>query len=280
VSSIQRIKHHRRKEGAMQSKTALLMSAFPLVAEQPVFCGSKARTWTADNHKAIVDLATGKVFSIVSQDYRLIRHEDAIEFIEEAIQKNLGAYVTNTSFYNDGGRMLHSFRFPGISVQIDRGDSVSLELHLFNSYDMTWPFIVLLGAFRLVCSNGLVIGKKYYQFRKRHIFHLADVGLEADLCRSIGQFHLQAKEWRKWAEISMTMKVFDRVMRTMQFGARATEEIEERIWCENGNPQGNVPLVTLWAFYNVLTWYITHRVASLNRRVELENRLRLATRNM
>lgn len=261
----------------MQSNTALLSSAFPMVAEQPVFCGSKAKSWTADNHKAIVDLATGKVFSIVSQDYRLIRHEDAIEFIEGAIQKNpeLGAYITTTSFYNDGGRMLHAFRFPGISVQIDRGDSVSLELHLFNSYDMTWPVVVLLGAFRLVCANGLVIGKKYYQFRKRHVFRLEDIGLEANLERSIGRFTLQAKEWRKWAEIPMTMAVYDRVMRSMQFGVQAAGEIEERIWNENGYPQGNAPLVTLWAFYNVLTWYITHRVASLNRRVEVENKLRV-----
>ena len=77
----------------------------------------------------------------------------------------------------------------------------------------------------------------------------------------------------------MTMTVYDRVMGAMRLGARATEEIEERIWHENG-PQGDAPFLTLWAFFNVLTWYITHRVASLNRRVELGNRLRVAIRNM
>ena len=262
----------------MQNNIAPKGSVFPLVAEQPVFCGPKDKPWPAGKHKAIVDLATGKVFSIVSRDYRLIRHEDAIGFLEKAIRKNpdLGAYVTTTSFYNDGGRMFHVFRFPGISVRIDQGDVVNLELHLFNSYDLTWPFIVLVGGFRLVCSNGLVVGKKFYQFRRRHVFSLEDVGLEADLGRSIDQFTLQAGEWREWTEVPMTMTVYDRVMGAMQLGARATEEIEERIWNENGYSQGNVPLVSLWAFFNVLTWYITHRVASLNRRVELGNRLRAA----
>jgi len=34
--------------------------------------------------------------------------------------------------------------------------------------------------------------------------------------------------------------------------------------------------MSLWVFYNVLTWYITHRAASLNHRVEMERRLRMA----
>ena len=71
----------------MQDNIAPKGSTFPLVAEQPVFCGPKDKPWPAGKHKAIVDLATGKVFSIVSRDYRLIRHEDAIEFLEKAIQR-------------------------------------------------------------------------------------------------------------------------------------------------------------------------------------------------
>ena len=73
----------------MQDNIAPKGSVFPLVAEQPVFCGPKDKPWPAGKHKAIVDLATGKVFSIVSRDYRLIRHEDAIGFLEKAIQKTI-----------------------------------------------------------------------------------------------------------------------------------------------------------------------------------------------
>jgi hypothetical protein len=225
-----------------------------------------------------VDLNTGKVFSVVSNDYRLIKHEEAIEMVEGILHKtpSMAGYVVTTDFYNDGGRMRRKYRFPGITVQVREGDSINLEFHLYNSYDISWPFIVLLGAFRLVCANGLVIGKRYYHFRKRHVFRLEDVGLEVDLDRSIGQFNLQAKEWRKWAEIPMRMAVYDRVMRSMQFGTRAEGEIEEKIWEGIGASQAGVPLISVWTFYNVLTWYITHRVASLNRRVNFEHRLRIA----
>ena len=246
--------------------------------EQPVRWGKDGKLQRAKDHKAIVDLNTGKVFSIVSNDYRLIRHEQAIEKVERFIHGHnlMSGYVVDTEFFNDRGRMRRTYRFPSISVQISKDDTVCLTLHLFNSYDLTWPFIVLVGAFRFVCANGLVIGTKYYQFRKRHVFYLEDVGLEADLYRSIRKFNLQAQEWRNWAEIPMTMAVYDRVMRAMQFGVRAVEEIEDQLW--DGDPSAEGPkLISLWAFYNVLTWYISHRAVSLNHRVEMENKLRMAT---
>lgn len=257
----------------------LVEPSFPQVAEQPVRWGKDGRLQMAKDHKAIVDLRTGKVFSIVSNDYRLIRHEQAIEKVERFIHgcNLMSGYVVDTEFYNDGGRMRRTYRFPSISVQIGRDDAVCLTLHLFNSYDLTWPFLVLVGAFRFVCANGLVVGKKFYHFRRRHIFQLEDVGLETELSRSIKQFNLQAKEWCEWAKSAMTMKVYDKVMGSMQFGARAVEEIEYQLWGGEPLAEEGAKLITLWTFYNVLTWYITHRVAALNRRVELENRMRFAT---
>jgi hypothetical protein len=250
--------------------------SFPQVAEQPVRWGMDGRLQKAKDHKAIVDLSTGKIFSIVSNDYRLIRHEEAIDKVERFIHGHnlMSGYVVDTEFYNDSGRMRRTYRFPSISVKIGKDDDVCLTLHLFNSYDLTWPFIVLVGAFRSVCANGLVVGKKFYQFRKRHIFHLEDVGLERDLGRSIKQFDLQAREWGEWAKSAMTMKVYDKVMGSMQFGARALEEIEDQLWGGEPPAEKGAKLITLWAFYNVLTWHITHRISSLNRRFEMENRLR------
>jgi integrase len=57
--------------------------------------------------------------------------------------------------------MRRGYVFPDITVEISSGDDINPELQLFNSYDTTWPFIVILGAFRLICTNGLVIGKKF-----------------------------------------------------------------------------------------------------------------------
>lgn len=63
----------------------------------------------------------------------------------------------------------------------------------------------------------------------------------------------------------------------MKLGKNATEEIQYQINHDaSGYDDDNFAVMSLWIFYNVLTWYITHQAVSLNHRVEMENRLRAA----
>jgi hypothetical protein len=256
----------------------LLESPFPEVSEQSVKWGEGHILKLANMHKAIVDINTGKVFSIVSKDYKLIRHEEAIEEVEKAIESHVdfGRYDVSTEFYNDGGRMRRTYRFPEITVNITPHDAVNLELHLFNSYDTTWPFIVILGAFRLVCSNGLVVGKKFFHFRRRHVFDLAEVALLNNLSESICQFRKQGQSWQRLTSIPLTKEVYVKVMETMKLGKNAVEAIQDEAQKSVSLSEEGMPLATLWFFYNLLTWYVSFRAVSLNHRVEMENRLRAA----
>jgi hypothetical protein len=80
--------------------------------------------------------------------------------------EDLGACTVSIEFYNAFGRMRTAYCFHEIKVDLTEGDPVNPEIHLFNSYDVSWPFTLILGAFRMVCSNGLVIGKKFLHIRK------------------------------------------------------------------------------------------------------------------
>lgn len=253
---------------------------FPEIEEQPVSWGYFRDFHSADRHKAIVDQDTGKLFSIVSQDYKLVRHEQAIDQIEEAIHKTpgFGEYKVTTEFYNDGGRMRRKYVFSEISVSIEGNDRVNPEIQLFNSYDTTWPFIVLLGAFRLVCTNGLVVGEKFLHFRKRHVFDFDQIRLNEQVSTALKRFELQTEEWKKWTNRLLTVAVYNQVIAAMKFGKKAAGEIEERAFQEADgyDDYNDFPVIKLWAFFNILTWYITHRTVSLNHRVEMEGRLRSA----
>jgi len=261
-----------------EEKSNLAVISFPEVSEVPVSWG-EINLQRASNYKAIVNPETGKVYSIVSQDYKLIRHEDAVQRIESTIDENLelGKYKTDTEFYNDGARMRMIYRFYKKSVEIKKGDNVNPELHLFNSYDTTWPFIVLIGAFRIVCTNGLVVGEKFLHFRKRHVYDFDQMDIKEQVSTALKRFNLQTKQWKRWAELRLTEKTYTKVMNAMKFGKKAMENIEERTAQEaEGFADNGFPIMNLWIFYNVLTWYITHRAVSLNHRVELERRLRSA----
>ena len=251
--------------------------SFPEVSEMPVFWGKTNQR--ASNYKAIVNPESGKVYSIVSKDYKLIRHEDAVQRIESAIDENLklGKYKSDTKFYNDEARMCRTYRFYEKSVEIKKSDRVNPELHLFNSYDTTWPFIVLIGAFRFVCANGLVVGDKYLYLRKRHVYDFEQMDIKEQVSTALKRFNLQTNQWKRWTECRLTEKIYTNVMKTMKFGKKAMDEIENRTAQEAKDFADNgFPIMNLWIFYNVLTWYITHRTVSLNHRVELERRLRLA----
>lgn len=264
-----------------QEKRCLAAVSFPEVSEVPVSWG-EINLQRADKYKAIVNPVTEKVYSIVSKDYKLIRHEDAIQRIESTIDENLelGKYITSTKFYNDGGRMRRTYRFYEKAVEIKKGDKVNPELHLFNSYDTTWPFIVLIGAFRFVCANGLVVGDKYLYLRKRHVYDFEQMDIKEQVSTALNGFNLQTNQWKRWTELRLTEKTYTKVMKTMKFGKKAMEEIENRTDQEAKDFADNgFPIMNLWIFYNVLTWYITHRAVSLNHRVEMERRLRSAMKH-
>jgi hypothetical protein len=261
-----------------QEKSILAAVPFPQVTEVPVSWG-EINLQRADKYKAVVNPVTEKVFSIVSKDYKLIRHEDAVQRIESAINKNrnLGKYITRTKFYNHGGRMCRTYRFYKKSVEIKKGDTINPQLHLFNSYDVTWPFIVIIGAFRFVCANGLVVGEKYLHIRKRHVYHFDQMDIEEQVATALKRFNLQTNQWKRWTEIKLNEKIYANVMKAMKFGKKAVAKIESRSEREaEGLTDNGFPIMNLWIFFNILTWYITHHAVSLNHRVEMERRLRSA----
>jgi hypothetical protein len=254
--------------------------SFPEVGETPVSWG-ELNPQRADNYKAIVNPESGKVFSIVSNDYKLIRHEEAVQQIENALNERpeLNHYKIKTCFYNEGARMCRSYCFNEILVTIGPGDAVNPELQLFNSYDTKWPFIVILGAFRIVCLNGLVVREKYLHLRKRHIYHFDQMEVKEQVSTALKRFNLQTKQWKRWVELRLNEKIYRNVTKSMKFGKKAMENIKERAAKEaEGFTDNGFPIMNLWIFYNILTWYITHRAVSLNHRVEMERRLRSAMR--
>jgi len=254
--------------------------SFPEVNEVPVSWGEMDLR-RANNYKAIVNPEIEKVYSIVSKDYKLIRHEDASQRIESIIDQNheLGKYKILTKFYNDGARMRRTYRFYEISVEIKSGDTIHPELQLFNSYDTTWPFIVILGAYRVVCSNGLVVGEQYLHFRKRHVYDFEQMDIKKQVDTALKRLKLQTNKWKRWTEFKLTKQIYENVINVMKFGKKAMEEIEHRTAQEaKGFADNGLPIMNLWIFFNILTWYITHRAVSLNHRTEMEKRLRSAMR--
>ena len=179
--------------------------------------------------------------------------------------------------YGHGARMRRLYRLSEVKVEIQPGDSINPELQLLNSYDTAWSFILLLGAFRIVCSNGLVVGKQFLRLKKRHVADFEKIDLQERISTALMQLTSQCDQWKRWAENQLTDQTYDKVLSAMDFSKKALVEIRRRLAQEaKGFSENGIPIMSLWIFFNVLTWYITHRTVSLNHRVEMERRLRSA----
>jgi len=118
---------------------------------------------------------------IVSKSYQLLQHTEVLDFACAVLGKAnlpLDQVQAELRLTEYGERMELSLRLPE-QYAFDPGDGhpMALRLECWNSVDGSTRFRVLMGWFRLVCSNGLIIGVTHSDYR-RHVgdFQLADIG--------------------------------------------------------------------------------------------------------
>ena len=141
-----------------------------------------------------------------------------------------------------------TYCFHEIEARIAVNDTVNPEDHLLNSYDISWPYTLILGAFRLICSNGLVIRKKFLHIRKRHVYEIDELDLEDQITTALKRFHRQTNQWKRWAVMPLKADEYQRIMKSMKFGKKATEDIEYRVRQDASGFVDRYPIMSMWIF--------------------------------
>lgn len=113
---------------------------------------------------------------IVSNTYTLAQHRDVANKCIEGI-KNTGVEISALQFELGltelGEWMNFRIYFPAQFDHVPKeGDKLKLRLECFNSVDGSSRLVILLGWFRLVCSNGMIIGETKTEVRDIHNSHL------------------------------------------------------------------------------------------------------------
>lgn len=139
---------------------------------------------------------------VVSKDYSLVPHSAVLNVATDALEAaqiktaDVKAELTITEC---GERMALSLYLPK-KFAFDPGDGHPLDLRLecFNSVDGSTRFRALMGWFRLVCSNGLIIGVTRSDVRRRHVgdIRLEDVG--AVLTSGIEESEKEKSNFVRW----------------------------------------------------------------------------------
>lgn len=147
---------------------------------------------------------------VVSKDYTLVQHTAVLDVASRALDAasialaDVHAEVKITEY---GERMALSLFLPD-KYRFDPGDGhpMALRLECVNSVDGSTRFRALMGWFRFVCGNGLIVGVTRSDIRRRHVgdLQLQDIGkvLSLGLKESIAE----KKNFETWRTAPITQR--------------------------------------------------------------------------
>lgn len=216
-------------------------------------------------HKAIYkyehEQQTGQLIdvplAVVGKGYNVVQNEELFKAAERQMLHTLshaeltGMIVEDKMSY--GGRLCSKeYRFPAIRVQINETSELDFRICIVNGFGGS-SLRLLIGAWELLCSNGMVIGE-YQGMYHRHTKGLRISDIAAQVENGIKAFYRNARTWRVWAKRAVrdedVKDYFDSLPNLSQSRA-------ERLFLHylgESDRRGK----TLWAVYATLTYFATH----------------------
>ncbi len=224
---------------------------------------SKRNFTRAKDLKGIVNDG-GHLISVVKKDYKLVSNREVLDSVFNRLVDAGVEYKIDSqhSYYNEQRMRLH-LTLPELTLE-DNDGKMPLSLYIHNSYNQSEGIRIMWGAFRLVCSNGMIIGKMLKKFYHRHtkgfyLPHLKETFDDAYKAIPFINARIQLLEQQEFTveDSKETEKIF---------GDKFLSKVFE------GHPQECMDPQTKWFVINLITYYISHSVSMLQKQT-LQNKL-------
>ena len=137
---------------------------FP-VKEDTIYTGKGNES----GYKFIMREDTDEILSCVTDSYKLIKNKDVVDKVLKIFKKKKikNDFVGARQFSN-GAKTTYTWNLTNQKVETNKGEEHYPQIILVNSYNATTQLSFLAGVFRLICSNGLVIGHTVGNKTNRH----------------------------------------------------------------------------------------------------------------
>lgn len=229
-------------------------------------------------HKMLVNTDNGLVYGCASKDYKVTLHEDSIGRVLDACNKaGFPEPDTDVFFYQEGRKMEARFTFPwDFDVSNKKvGDIINPMAILRNSYDFVWQLYLSFFAKRLACLNGMTTSKEFFHYEKKHTNQIDMDQLNNTITKGLINFGDQIEVWKHWETRITQVNEYENVMGVLDLCNRDQEILADTVEVSSGVMLDDIKVrsLTYWAFFMILTQFITHKVASGLRRADLNNKL-------
>jgi len=227
-------------------------------------------------HCAIVRDDTNTVLSVMGKDYTAFRTDQTFAIADTLMQeKNL---KLTRAVETDGGKRILIELMGKATKQIGK-DTVNETFQIVDSFDGSKKFHIRYGFFRLVCTNGLMIGEIQAEVGVRHTKHAQDRLAEA--LRAYQRAALQMDDIRIRME-ALTQKRVDKAM-VEKFIEGLIGKVDEKSSTRKQNQRNDLidrfehgrgnNGQTAWDLYNGAVEYYQHIVNPNNENARLASHL-------
>jgi hypothetical protein len=245
---------------------------------EPISYGRRAdkRIWI-NGHHAIIDKNTDTFYAFCTDIYQLVPHEVALHSVLEAVKELPEFGQPEFKIWLDkdltpGSKMRATVKFPDLSDLL-KADKMIPQFVITNSYDLKWKLKTLLGIFRLVCSNGLVVLDRELDRRtSRHIQSLDVRSISEGMKEGLEVYKRQDERFLLWQKTKVLDEAYAKLWDVLPFSEAEKEKIEALP--EDGTSL-RIPHMkeqnafTVMNLYNVITQYASHHIKSEIRKTEI-----------
>ncbi len=248
------------------------------IAESGAFFDVKAEEVYLANGTAIRDRVavtradTGECVGLVGRKYKIVTNEEVFTSFVHSLDRSgldLAGATIDTSFSWAGARTFSQIVLPAHQFTVgDSADTQAIRIIAKNAYDGSTKFNVQAGAYRFVCTNGMVFGDRLASYASKHT-HGLDLKVAADSVAMVLETAMNAKDkWEKMIGVKCTpaqayycFALASRNVKAAQEGM--PKEYEDwspamrkmmDIWTNNSQILG----LNAWALFNSLTEFATH----------------------
>ena len=231
---------------------------FP-IREEPLITNSNLET----GFKAVINENTNSVIGVATHKYHTIPNADVQKFFDEQIisyfPKKVAESISVQVFLpHNGGKYIKKYQINGeeYKVEIKENDFVSPTISTYNSYDSSLAMGFDIGAYRLVCSNGMMIGQNFGSKKMRHYVTCSPEVFQKDLADAMIKYLEITSKWKQWVNIPMTMSDATKYLEKEIVSEKKSNEIIAQFEREQEK--------TMWGFFNSITWVISHQTTARN----------------
>lgn len=250
---------------------------FPSPVLEPMFYGRFDKK-EVENRKLMVDKPTGYQFDIVSDDYKLVHHEEVVKMVLDACPPEFGTPEFNIRMLLNGARGLVEAKFPELGKFEINGSPLHPMIRMMNSINRSCHLEYSYGAMELVCTNGLVAFREKDKSKFRHITGSLDkMALEQQIQTDLIGFSEQHKIWQAWAQVQLEKIEIVEVASKLPFSEPEQEKLMTLPLMNHNNDTletlAKKGKATVWSLNSAATQYARHAVKAEHRGVDMEQEI-------